>query len=88
MIVEQVIRKRVKVEPGGRIQLRAEELRGAAEAEVIVIVEPGKAQTTPALFQSIAAYAAAHARTDVDLDTELESDSLELWREAEEAGDL
>jgi hypothetical protein len=36
--MEQVIRRRVVVQPGGHIELNADELQAGAEADVIVIV--------------------------------------------------
>ena len=85
--MEQVIRRRVRVTPNGQIQLRAEELRGVGEAEVIVIVENKEADSVArrTLFDSIADYASVHAGTNDDLDPELEAASLELWRDERRA---
>jgi hypothetical protein len=62
--------------------LRAEELLGVGEAEVIVIVETKGAESVArrTLFDSIADYASVHAGTNDDLDPELEAATLELWR--------
>ena len=88
--MEHVIRRRVRVTSSGQIQLRAEELRGVGEAEVIVIVENKKAKSVArrTLFDSIADYASLHAGTDEDLDLELEAASLELWRNESKAKQL
>ena len=40
--MEQVIRRRVVVQPGGCIELRSDELREGTEAEVIIIVRTGE----------------------------------------------
>lgn len=39
--MEQIIRRKVVVQPGGSIELRSDELKEGTEAEVIVIVQSG-----------------------------------------------
>lgn len=85
--MQRVVRRKVIVESNGRIQFRAPELPEGTTAEVLVIVEayePGTPQREDGseIHDSIAAYAAKHAGTDADLDSELEGASVEFLAES------
>jgi hypothetical protein len=80
--MQQVVRRRVIVKSNGRIQFRAPELLEGTTAEVLVIVEADKPRVpkgqTSELHESISAYAAKHAGSEVDLDLELEAAAVEF----------
>lgn len=82
--MHQVIRKRTVVKSGGQVQVQASSLREGAKAEVIVIVdeEPegrnASGEDRSALYKSIAEYAARHAGTSADLDSDLVDAAVEF----------
>ena len=84
--MQQVVRRRVIVESHGRIQFHDPELREGTTAEVLVIVEAVMPRVRKGdrgeLRESIAAYAAKHAGTEVDLDPELEDAAVEFLTKA------
>ena len=80
--MQQVVRGKVIVKSNGRIQFRAPELLEGTTAEVLVIVTADKRRVpkreSSELHESISAYAAKHAGSEVDLDLELEGAAVEF----------
>jgi hypothetical protein len=80
--MQQVIRRRVVVESKGQIRAQDSGLKEGTTADVLVIIDaerPRAARNRPnELHKAIAAYAAKHAGTEIDLDPALEEAAVEF----------